>query len=128
MLMFKAKSRSWGTGTTRAPSNVEKPLAQHSVIPADLKVVGDLLSAGDIHVEGTIHGNITCRALTLTGQPLIEGSIKAETVRICGTFNGEVETKKASLIKTARVNGNIRCEIIEIEPGAWFEGHVSCLR
>lgn len=124
--MFKSTSPTRGTTGSAASSSGEKPRARHSVIPADLDIVGDLHSTGDIHVEGSIHGNITCRALTLTGQPSIEGSIKAETVRICGTFNGEVETRKASLVKTARMNGNIRCEIIEIEPGAWFEGHVSC--
>lgn len=124
--MFKATSTTRGTTTPGTPSEAKRPPARHSVIPADLDVVGDLHSTGDIHVEGSIRGNIICRALTLTGQPSIEGSIKAETVRICGTFNGEVETRKASLVKTARMNGNIRCEIIEIEPGAWFEGHVSC--
>ncbi len=41
----------------------EAPLrkAQHSFIHADTKVTGDLEGVGDISVEGSVEGNITCR-------------------------------------------------------------------
>ncbi len=60
---------------SQAASRPEKPSVEHSIIPADLKITGDLVSPGDIHVEGVIHGNITCRTLTLTGQPVVQGSV-----------------------------------------------------
>ena len=110
---------------SQAAPRPEKPSAEHSIIPADLKITGDLVSPGDIHVEGVIHGNITCRTLTLTGQPVIEGSVKAETVRVCGAFNGKIEAKKVTLTKAARMTGEIYYEALEIEPGALFEGKVS---
>ena len=103
----------------------EKPSAEHSIIPADLKITGDLVSPGDIHVEGVIHGDITCRTLTLTGQPVIEGSVKAETVHVCGTFDGKIEAKKVSLTKAAKMVGEIYYEILEMEAGASFEGKLS---
>ena len=111
-------------GSQAAP-RPEKPSAEHSIIPADLKITGDLVSSGDIHVEGVIHGTITCRTLTLTGQPVIKGSVKAETVRVCGTFDGKIEAKKVTLTKAARMTGEIYYETLEIEPGALFEGKVS---
>ncbi len=114
-------------GSQAAP-RPEKPSAEHSIIPADLKITGDLVSPGDIHVEGVIHGNITCRTLTLTGQPVIKGSVKAETVRVCGTFDGKVEAKKVALTKGDKMVGEIYYETLEIEPGALFEGKVSCLK
>ena len=131
--MFESKKAS---GTTeqdlpkeeKAPEAAprrEKPLAQHAIIPADLKITGDLVSTGDIHVEGAIHGNITCRALTLSGQPVIKGSLKAETVRIYGTFDGNVQAKNVTLTKAARMKGDISYGTLEIEPGAEFEGKVS---
>ncbi len=115
------------TGSQAAP-RPERLSAEHSIIPADLKITGDLVSSGDIFVEGVIHGNITCRTLTLTGQPVIKGSVKAETVRVCGTFDGKVEAKKVALTKAARMTGEIYYETLEIEPGALFEGKVSCLK
>ena len=110
---------------SQAAPRPEKPSAEHSIIPADLKITGDLVSPGDIHVEGVIHGNITCRTLTLTGQPVIEGSVKAETVRVCGTFDGKIEAKKVTLTKAARMTGEIYYETLEIESGALFEAKVS---
>ncbi len=114
-------------GSQAAP-RPEKPSAEHSIIPADLKITGDLVSSGDIHVEGVIHGTITCRTLTLTGQPAIKGSVKAETVRVCGTFDGKVQAKKVALTKAARMTGEIYYETLEMEAGASFEGKVSCLK
>jgi cytoskeletal protein CcmA (bactofilin family) len=112
------------TGPQTAPER-ETSSGQHSIIPVDLQITGDLVSTGDIHVEGAIHGNITCRTLTLTGQPVIQGSIKAETVRVSGTFDGKLQAKKVTLTKAARMTGEIYYEIPEIEPGASFEGRLN---
>jgi cytoskeletal protein CcmA (bactofilin family) len=111
--------------SSQAAPRPEKPSTEHSIIPADLTITGDLVSPGDIHVEGVIHGDITCRTLTLTGQPIIQGSVKAETVRVSGTFNGKVEAKKVSLTKAAKMMGEIYYETLDIEAGASFEGKVS---
>ncbi len=115
------------TGPQTAPER-ETSSGQHSIIPADLEITGNLVSHGDIHVEGVIHGDITCRTLTLTGQPIIQGSVEAESVRVSGTFNGKVQAKKVSLTKAARMTGEICYETLEIEPGASIEGKLSCLK
>ncbi len=114
-------------GPQPAPE-AENPSGQHAIIPAGLQITGDLVSPGDIHVEGVIHGDITCRTLTLTGQPVIQGSVEAETVRVSGTFNGKVQAKRVSLTKAARMAGKIYYETLEVEPGASFEGKLSCLK
>jgi len=115
------------TGPQTAPER-EKPSGQHTIIPADLQITGDLVSTGDIRVEGVIHGDITCRTLTLTGQPVIQGSVKAETVRVSGTFNGKVEAKKVALTKAAKMVGEIYYETLEMEAGASFEGKLDRLK
>jgi cytoskeletal protein CcmA (bactofilin family) len=113
---------------SQAASRPEQLSAEHSIIPANLTITGDLVSPGDIHVEGVIHGDITCRTLTLSGQPVIQGSVKAETVRVSGTFNGKVEAKKVALTKAAKMMGEIYYETLEIEPGASFEGKLDRLK
>ena len=112
------------TGPETAPER-EKPSDQQSIIPADLEITGNVVSPGDIHVEGVIHGDITCRTLTLSGQPVIQGSVKAETVRVSGTFNGKVEAKKVSLTKATKMMGEIYYETLEMEAGASFEGKLN---
>ncbi len=125
MFMFKSKEprvtergpRAKETDPQTAPER-ETSSGKHSIIPAELQITGDLVSPGDI----------TCRSLTLTGQPVIQGSVEAETVRVSGTFNGKVQAKMVSLTKAARMTGEIYYETLEIEPGASFEGKLSCLK
>ncbi len=59
---------------------------------------------------------------------MIKGSGETESVRVRGTFDGHIQAKKVTLTKAARVTGEIYYETLEIEPGALFEGKVSCLK
>jgi cytoskeletal protein CcmA (bactofilin family) len=107
------------------PSTGARPgQTQHSLISADTAVTGDLVSSGDISIEGRVDGTITCRALTLQGNPFVTGSVQAESVHVCGCFDGELRAKKVILVKTAKMTGDIHQETLEIHPGAWFEGNV----
>lgn len=101
---------------------------QHSILSADTTLTGDLVSTGDLTIEGTVDGSIKCRCLTLSGQPTISGSAEAEAVHLCGTFNGELRASKVVLTKTAKMRGDIFQESLEIHPGADFEGKVAPLR
>ncbi len=85
-------------------------------------MTGDIESAGDISVEGSVEGNITCRTLTLRGEPTITGDVHAEAVHVCGRFTGTLRAKKVVLTKAARMTGDIYYERLEIKEGAKFEG------
>ncbi len=99
---------------------------QHSFINVDTQVTGDLESAGDISVEGSVEGNITCRTLMLRGEPTITGDVHAEAVHVCGRFTGAFRVKKVVLTKTARMTGDIYYETLELQEGAVFEGRFRC--
>ena len=86
--------------------------------------MGDLESVGDISVEGYVDGNITCRALTLRGQPAITGDVRADSVHVCGRFDGTLRAKKVVLTKTARMTGIIYYEVLVFSEGAEFEGEI----
>ncbi|MEE8533942.1 MAG: polymer-forming cytoskeletal protein, partial [Alphaproteobacteria bacterium] len=62
-----------------------------SVISADLKLIGNVHSAGDVQVDGTIEGDINSRSLTVGEGARIDGSITADHVRICGSVSGQVQ-------------------------------------
>ena len=100
---------------------------QHSILSADTRLTGDLVSSGDVTVEGTIDGSIKCRSLTLSGQPKIKGIVEAETAHVGGTFTGELRANKVILNKSARMRGDIYQEVLEVHPGAEFEGRVTRL-
>ncbi len=106
-----------------ARTTYKKPI-QHSIIGAGVTITGDLISEGDIKVDGRVDGVITCRTLTLGAQPVVNASINADTVRICGTFTGEVKARKVVLTKDAKVSGDIHQQSLEVEKGAILEGSV----
>lgn len=114
--------------SARQPQGVQNARIQHSIISADTVLTGDLVSRGDIMVEGAIDGNIKCRSLTLSGEPKISGSVEADSVHICGAFDGEVRANKVVLSKNARMAGDIYQEVLEVHPGASFQGRVARLR
>ncbi len=134
--MFKSKkpSKALQNGTKDKETRPEKgwevstASGQHSILPASLTVTGNLVSTGDIHIEGVVHGDITCRVLTLTGEPHIEGTVKAESVHVVGTFRGTLKARTVTLTRAARMSGEICYETLEIAPGARFEGTLSRLK
>ncbi|GAA0591613.1 polymer-forming cytoskeletal protein [Caenispirillum bisanense] len=94
-----------------------------SIISADLTVTGDLVSRGEIQVDGTIEGDVECRILIIGAHGSVTGEITADDVRIHGSVSGQVRAKSVFLAATAHMVGDITHESLAIEPGAFMEGH-----
>jgi len=95
-----------------------------SVLSADLTVVGNLKTTGDIQVEGVVEGDIRAHLLTVGESATIRGEIIADDIVINGRVIGKVRGLKVRLTSTARVEGDIIHKTIAIESGAHFEGSV----
>ncbi|MEO1328686.1 MAG: polymer-forming cytoskeletal protein [Pseudomonadota bacterium] len=93
-----------------------------SVISADLLIVGDVKSSGDIQVDGTIKGDVDCSKLTISESGMIEGKIIAEQVVIHGAASGSIVGRSVMLHKTAKVGSDIHHQGIGIEMGTRYEG------
>ncbi len=113
----------------RNASSNHAPAAQAgilSVISPNVRIVGDIVSQGEVHVDGEIDGNISCQILTVGEGARISGEVTAESVKVHGDLSGKINAPIVSITKTARVTGDIIHESLEIEVGAYFEGH--CIR
>lgn len=93
-----------------------------SIISADLKVIGNLESDGDIQVDGTVQGDIFSRTVTVTEGAHIEGAIVADTAHINGSVKGQIKAPKIVIAKSAKVVGDVVHETLTIEAGAHLEG------
>jgi cytoskeletal protein CcmA (bactofilin family) len=111
---------SGGAEATRATPRSAAP----SIISSDLKILGDLISAGDLQVDGIVEGDIQTRSLTIGEGAVVTGNIQAETTRVCGQVTGMIKAATVTLERTAKVVGDIVHQILAIEPGAFLEGHV----
>ena len=94
-----------------------------SIISADLTIEGHLVSAGEVQVDGTVNGDIRCKALIVGVKGAVVGEIVAQTVRMHGSVKGMVRAKSVFLASTARMAGDVEHESLAIEPGAYMEGH-----
>ena len=99
-----------------------------SVISPDLVINGNLLTEGDIQIEGTVEGDIRAQMLTVGEAAVIRGEIVAEDVVVNGRVIGRIRGNKVRLATTARVEGDILHKTIAIEAGANFEGSVKRFR
>ena len=91
---------------------------------ANLTVVGNLNTTGDVEVEGTIEGDIRAHLLTIGEGATIRGEVIADDIVINGHIIGRVRGLKVRLTSTAKVEGDIIHKTIAIESGAQFEGSV----
>ena len=107
----------------QVPSNA--PRAVPSIISADLKIVGDLSSSGEIQVDGEVTGDIRSKVLLVGETASIKGEIRAETIRVHGHVNGQIRATFVNLAKTAHVVGDILHENLSIQEGAFLEGHIT---
>ncbi len=110
--------------TTAAASSVAKGAAASapSILSADIKITGNVESAGGIQIEGTIHGDVHSKTVTVNQGAHIEGSIHADTAEISGSIKGQVRAKTVNITKSAKVVGDISHETVAIEAGAYLEG------
>jgi cytoskeletal protein CcmA (bactofilin family) len=96
-----------------------------SILGADLVLRGSLSADADLHIDGTIEGDLACRALVQGEASTITGSINAQSVRLAGTVAGPIEAAHVVILRGATVRGDIRYDALTVEQGAHVEGHLS---
>ena len=115
--MFTPKSRN--------NDSYETPVsASASIIAAGTTLEGDMISAGDIRIDGTLNGNIQCSAKVIIGETgSVKGDILGSHADIMGRVNGSIKVKDLLQLKGGcNVSGNIHAAKLQIEATANFNG------
>ncbi|NOR62968.1 MAG: polymer-forming cytoskeletal protein [Rhodobacteraceae bacterium] len=112
------------TGASSAPAAAAKPKPAPSVLSSDLTITGNLVTSGDVLIEGTVEGDIRAHLLTVGEGATVKGECVADDVVVNGRVVGCVRGLKVRLTASARVEGDIIHKTIAIESGAHFEGSV----
>ena len=98
-----------------------------SIISADVKIVGQIFSEGEVQIDGNFEGDIRTKVFLVGETGIIKGEVLAQTVHIHGSVNGHIKARDVNLAKTAHVIGNILHENMSIETGAFLEGNCKSL-
>ena len=115
--MFKRKEIE---NTTMSNSYTQET----NLIIAGTKIVGDIVTDNNIHIEGEIHGNIACKGkVTIGSSGRVKGNLNCLTCEIHGKIDGELKVEDLLTLKdTSRIHGNIETLKLKIDEGSFFEG------
>ena len=94
-----------------------------STIGEELTIIGNIVSKGELQLDGHIQGDIDCTSLVLAENGQLEGSAIAEEVVIQGRLIGSVRALRVTLQTKCHVEGDIFHQRLVIEEGAYFEGN-----
>jgi cytoskeletal protein CcmA (bactofilin family) len=92
------------------------------VIGPDLVIQGNLISKGEVQVEGEIQGDIHGTNIVIGEKARVTGGIVAEECVIRGHVLGTVRGRRVILQATSHVEGDVYHQTVAIEQGAFFEG------
>jgi len=113
--MFSKSKTAGGGETSAAP---KKP----SVIGSDMRVIGDVISDGEVRIEGRLEGDINCKTVTVADQAENRGNVDAEELTLRGALVGSVRAKVVRLMASSLMMGDVVHEVLKVEAGARVEG------
>ncbi len=93
-----------------------------SIIGEDLTITGNIISKGEVQVEGDVQGDVFCAHLTIGDRGRITGSIVAEEVTVLGRITGTINAQTVTLESNSHVEGDICHQTLKLEHGGFFEG------
>lgn len=125
--MFSKKSAELPSSPQQAKA--ERPMATRnngsstfSVLGTDLAIKGDIKASADLHIDGSVEGDISCSSLVQGESSVINGGVEAETARLAGRVTGSITARELVILKSARIEGDVHYDALTIEQGAQVEG------
>lgn len=93
-----------------------------NLIGAGTIINGEVISNGDIRVDGTVIGSVSSKGKVVIGSTgNIEGEIVCQNADVSGKISGNISVAEIlSLKATANLIGDIIASKLSIEPGANF--------
>lgn len=112
-------------GTKHKEEQVNNGL--HNTLTIGTTVKGDIISNGDLRMDGQIEGNITCDGKIVVGTDgYIKGDVQCGNAEIHGKVEGNLHIKEKLVLKASSfIIGNITLQTLEVQAGAKIEGKIT---
>lgn len=109
-------------GTRQQDKPVASGKSTFSVIGADVTIRGDVIASTELHVDGSIEGDIQCASLVQGESSVITGAVTAENARLAGRVVGSITARDLVVLRSARIEGDVHYDALTIEQGAQVDG------
>ena len=95
-----------------------------NIISEGTVIKGDISSAGDIRIDGTLNGNIEAKGRLVIGpKGKVEGEVNCNNIEVSGYIKGKITVSELLNMKSsAKINGDIIAGKLSVEPGSLFTG------
>ena len=93
-----------------------------SVLGADVTITGNISASTELHIDGTVEGDIECASLVQGEGSQITGEIQAESARLAGRVDGSIHARELVILRSATINGDVHYEALTVEQGAAVQG------
>ena len=99
-------------------------VAEPSYIARDTTIEGRIVSDGEIHIDGAVHGSVRAHTCLVDTRGEVRGDISAEVVYVRGRVIGPISGVHVQIEANAHVEGDVTNETISIENGAYVLGSI----
>ena len=86
--MFTTKSK---------PKSVPGKAGAPSILSLDLQVTGNIVTSGELHVSGSVKGDIIAQKVTIGEGASVTGAIEAESALVAGAVAGRLTATSVML-------------------------------
>lgn len=99
-------------------------VAGQSVLTSDVVMEGNLVTSGDLHIDGTVHGAVQAQRVLVDTNGTINGQLVAQEVEIHGRVIGPICAVRIRLVPGGQVEGDVLVQSICVDEGAFIDGQI----
>jgi cytoskeletal protein CcmA (bactofilin family) len=95
-----------------------------SILTEDVVIEGNLISGGELQIDGTVNGDVRAHAVVVDAQGVIHGEVVAEEVLVRGRIIGPIRGIHVHVYAGGHIEGDVINETISIDNGAYIDGTI----
>lgn len=113
------------SGKTKKDALHQAPSGSATTIGSGTVITGNLESAGDIRIDGTLNGNVCVKGKLLIGpEGQVNGDIDSQVADILGHVHGKCTVNDLLQLRgKGNIQGDIYAGKLQMEATATFNGH-----
>ena len=106
---------------------MSKNKTEETIIAHGVRVQGDVVSDGDIVIEGEVKGTVkTAGDLRVGKEAKIHADVVAKNATVAGEIRGTVQAGgRLELTETSNIIGDVAAEVLSISAGAQVNGKIT---
>jgi len=121
-MFSKSKEEMKKPASNNSPAPRTGAASTPSLIASDVQIDGNVRTNGELQLDGSITGDLTCGGLVMGETGAVNGTITADNVTIRGKVSGEIRARSVRLEKSSTVEGDVIHESLSVEAGAKLTG------